>query len=279
MGFTPQENGLLKFQPVQEKVLAVDGDIIAYRTAAVCEDHFEGACQAILQSTLDSITSITGIKKMRIYLSGKSNFRYDVAVTKPYKGNRVSMVRPQFLPACREFLMEYCNAIVVDGFEADDAIATDMTVNGAYHCGIDKDILQIEGKHYNYVKDEWAEVSAEQAIITLHRQILKGDASDNIPGLPRIGDKKAADAIQDASTALEDTMAMYEEVVGLKMPGVNWLEYLSEQSRLVTMVKDMDLDYTNNHFVDAECTGFAPQENGFVSLDQPKAAPKKDISL
>jgi hypothetical protein len=58
-------------------VLAVDGDIIAYRTAAVCENDFEGACSQIIDNTLREISTQTGIGHMRIYLSGENNFRYD----------------------------------------------------------------------------------------------------------------------------------------------------------------------------------------------------------
>lgn len=264
---------------MSEQVFAVDGDTIAYRTAAVCETHFEGAAYSILESTLTNIATITGISNMRIYLSGKSNFRYDIATTKPYKGNRATMIRPQFLNACREYLVENCNAAIVEGFEADDAIATDMTLNGAFHCGVDKDILQIAGRHYNYVKDEWIDISAEQATINLYRQILKGDTSDNIPGLPRVGDKLAADTIQTAENALEKTMDKYKEVVGLRMPGVNWLEYLSEQSRLITMVTTVELDLSKTHFVAADASGFVAQEDGFIGLAIPQTEPKKAISL
>jgi len=217
---------------------------------------------------------------MRIYLSGKSNFRYDIATTKPYKGNRATMVRPQFLNACREYLVEHCNAMIVEGFEADDAIATDMTLNGAFHCGVDKDILQIAGRHYNYVKNEWIDISEEQATINLYRQILKGDTSDNIPGLPRVGDKLAADTIQTAENALVKTMEKYEEVVALRLPGVNWLEYLSEQSRLITMVTNVPLDLSKTHFVAVDPAGFVAQSEGFIGLDLAQTwEPRKAIAL
>lgn len=250
-----------------EKVFAVDGDIIAYRTAAVCETHFEGAGYAILDSTFKEIVEETQISKMRIYLSGEKNFRYDIAKTKPYKGNRATMVRPQYLNAMKQHLIENYNAVVIDGFEADDAIATDMTVNGAFHCGIDKDILQIEGSHYNYVKKEWQHVTKEEAILTLYRQILMGDTSDNVPGLPRVGEKTAFNAIQNPETALDDCMAMYEEVVRLKMAGVNYIEYLAEQKALISMVKDVPLDYTKFYYRAPSAGGFEAQEGGFVGVD------------
>lgn len=263
-----------------DQVFAVDGDTLAYRTAAVCEDHFEGAAYSILASTLREIATETGVTKFRLYISGKSNFRYDIAKTKPYKGNRATMVRPRYLEACKNHLCEKYGAIVVDGYEADDAIATDMTLTGAYHCGVDKDILQIAGKHYNYVKKEWITISEEEATLRLYRQILMGDTSDNIPGLPRVGEKIAHDTIQDASTALQDAMAKYEEVVSLRMPGVNWLEYMAEQMELVRMRRDLELyciDFNTFTIVEPNSEGFESHEGGMVATAEPIA--KRSLKL
>lgn len=245
------------------RVLAVDGDIIAYKTAAVCEDHFEGACEAIVDSTLREIATDTGISAMRIYLSGERNFRYDVAVTKPYKGNRATMVRPQYLETTKQYMADKYGAVRVDGYEADDAIATDMTVNGAVHCGIDKDILQVAGEHYNYIKKEWTTITPDDAELILYRQILMGDNSDNVPGLPRVGEKKAADAITCVETAMMDAMDLYKYICFDKMPDVDPMTYFIEQSALITMVKDVKLhciDFGTFTVVDGRDEGFEAQE-------------------
>lgn len=251
-----------------QKVFAVDGDIIAYRSAAVCENEFEGAAESIIRTTLRDIATETGVTHMRIYLSGRNNFRYDVGVTKPYKGNRATMVKPQYLDHCKKYLAETYGAICIDTFEADDLIATDMTVNGAIHCGIDKDLLQIAGTHYNYVKKEFVTISADEAILRLYRQILQGDTSDNIPGLPRIGEKKAADAIQDPKTAKEDCMAMYENLASAIPEVENWMIYLAEQTKLISMVTDVSMKFDNTYVFDIS-DGFEKQEGEFVSTPEP----------
>lgn len=263
------------------QVLAVDGDIIAYKTAAVCEDHFEGACDEIIDTTLREIATDTGINKMRIYISGADNFRYKVARTKPYKGNRATMVRPQFLQYCKDYLVRKYSALVVNGYEADDAIASDMVMNGAHHCGVDKDILQIAGKHYNYVKKEWIEVTPEEAVITLYRQILQGDTSDNIPGLPRIGPKKAKAVITDAETAYEDAMQFYKEICEVSLPDVNYQEYFFEQSSLITMVKDIDILNLFTVYVQENTGGFEKQDGEEFEADEaePKPRVEKKIPL
>lgn len=251
----------------KERVLAVDGDTLAYRTAAVCETHFEGAAYAIIKSTLKDIVAETQITKLRIYLSGSNNFRYEIGKTKPYKGNRATMVKPRFLPAVREHLVNEYKALVVDGFEADDAIATDMVKNGAIHCGVDKDILQVPGSHYNYVKKEWIHVNEGDAILTLYRQILMGDASDNVPGLPRVGEKKAFDSIQCVETAEEDALRMYEQVVRMSLPGVDYKEYFAEQSALVTMRTDVPLLFIKPTEMPVKTLELPLDTAGFVGQD------------
>lgn len=262
-------------------VMAVDGDIIAYKTAAVCEQHFEGACDAIIDTTLREIATNTGVSLMRIYISGDGNFRKQVGVTKPYKGNRATMVHPQFLDHCKEYLETKYKAVRVHGYEADDGIATDMTVNGAIHCGIDKDILQVPGRHYNYIKKEWQTVDEEQAIITLHRQILMGDVSDNVPGLPGVGEKKAEGCITDATMARDQAIEMYHMVVPAKrdiLGEVDPMAYFEEQSALITMVSSVDLDFTNTVYVAPEVSGFEKQNDeeetgGFIGEAQ-RATPR-----
>jgi hypothetical protein len=249
-----------------EDILAVDGDIIAYRTACVCEEDWEGACRSIIDSTLRQIATDSGISKMRIYLSGANNFRYEVAKTKPYKGNRSGMVAPKFLNYCKQYLEEKYNAIRMHGYEADDGIASDMVQSGAIHCGIDKDILQIPGRHYNYVKEEWQEVNQDEAILTLYRQVLMGDTSDNIPGLPRVGAKTAEKVILDPNTAASDAINYYKQVCMEKMPEVNPFEYFCEQLQLIQMRTDVniyEIDFDVHCIVEGSEEGFEEQEGDF----------------
>lgn len=227
-------------------ILAVDGDIIAYRIAAVAEEDFEGACKELLDNQLVNIATKSKVSDMRIYISDDFNFRHKIAVTRPYKGNRINIKRPRFLEFCKSYLINEYKAIKVANYEADDAIATDMVVTGSAHCGIDKDIKQILGHHYNYVEDIWEYVSPDQACINLYRQILMGDSSDNIPGLPRVGIKTAEKIIYQAHTALEDAIDCYEEVCAVKMLDVDPKEYMLEQTRLVSLITEVQLDFKNN---------------------------------
>lgn len=251
-------------------VLAVDGDIIAYRIAAVQEDTFEKACAQLIDQCLVNISTNSGVSKMRIYISGENNFRYKTAVTRPYKGNRVGIVRPQFWEYCKQYLQDKYKAFLVDGFEADDAIASDMVQKNSNHCGIDKDIKQIEGWHFNFVKEEgkglWEHVTKEEAILLLYRQILSGDSSDNIPGLPRIGKKKAEAAIQDPESAMHDAMEFYEEICQSKLPDIVPMVYFVEQKNLVQLRRNLELPFDNTVEIEPKDTNFGFEEQSDGSI-------------
>jgi 5'-3' exonuclease len=91
------------------------------------------------------------------------------------------------------------DAVVVEGEEADDAIAT--AASTAYlndhpiMVSIDKDFDQVEGLHYNFVKREEYFVSTDQGMKSFYKQILTGDTIDNIIGVDGIGAGGAEDLI------------------------------------------------------------------------------------
>lgn len=47
---------------------------------------------------------------------------------------------------------------------------------------LDKDLLQIPGRHYNFVNNEFSHVSPRQALLSFYTQLIMGDKSDNIMG-------------------------------------------------------------------------------------------------
>jgi DNA polymerase-1 len=73
---------------------------------------------------------------------------------------------------------------------------------------------------------------------------LKGDTSDNIPGVPGIGDKTASELLQSFGT-LEDVLARVDEVKGAKRKQ-NLLEHAEDarvSKRLATVQRDVAVDF------------------------------------
>ena len=153
------------------------------------------------------------------YLSGPNNFRNDIAVTQPYKGNRTSSAKPFYYDMLRGAICSWFNGQVVDWIEADDRIAIEATAaHEATIVGIDKDLLQIPGRHYNYDKGVFTHITEEIGWYNFFTQVLVGDASDNIRGLSRVGPSSAAAALIDTrgrpSDMYDVCRRLYQEAYG-----------------------------------------------------------------
>lgn len=123
----------------------------------------------------------------------KGNFRKDIGTIMPYKGNRVDMSHPFYYNRMRQILHDEYGAMLVHGQEADDAITIEnhklFKQYGNYEhsiiCTIDKDFKTTPGTFYNFTKRTIEYVTEEQALKNFYRQLLYGDATDNIPGLTK----------------------------------------------------------------------------------------------
>ena len=127
------------------------------------------------------------------FLTGKGNFREQIATIKPYKGNRKDARKPEHYEAIRDYLVSRYGAEIVDGQEADDAIGIRATELGE-DCVIvstDKDLDTIPGEHYNWVEKRSYCVSVSEAYRNFYIQVLTGDSTDNIPGIYGVATKTA----------------------------------------------------------------------------------------
>jgi hypothetical protein len=136
------------------------------------------------------------------YLTGKGNFREELATIAKYKGNRDKMEKPVHYQAVRDYLVDHWGAYVVDGIEADDEVsilAWDSYRSGGDHvlCTIDKDLDQVPGWHYDYKKKVFYETDPLDGELFFYAQILAGDSTDNIKGCYRIGIEKAKTLVND----------------------------------------------------------------------------------
>jgi len=190
-----------------------DSDIFAYRAASACEEEDEATAQRTLDRLIvdtlmcgvDNIYPECFVDSWSMHLTGKNNFRYEIATTVPYKGNRVDKPKPKHLAFLRSHLVKEWGASISEGEEADDTIAIEATKLGD-NCvivSLDKDLDQICGWHYNFVKRLSYYITPEEALVKLYTQMLTGDAADNIKGLFRIGPVKAAKIIGDTTNELE----------------------------------------------------------------------------
>ena len=213
----------------------VDGDMMCYRIAFACKDETEKVAIKTMATFLeDVLMTQLDLNEWEVFLTGKTNFRNEVAVTIPYKGNRKGVDKPAHLELLRNYLVTAWAATISDGEEADDAIAIRATELGdeGIIISLDKDFDQVQGWHYNFVKHNKYYVSEEDGLRFFYKQILMGDKADNIVGIKGVGPVKAEKMLAKATTP-ESLYAVCLEALGAERTLENgqllWLRRIPNQ--------------------------------------------------
>ncbi|NCX42831.1 MAG: DNA polymerase I, partial [Proteobacteria bacterium] len=180
-------------------------------------------------------------------------------IYKEYKANRPPM--PDDLREQLEPLKEICKAIgfpliEISGVEADDVIAT--LVNKAKEKNfkavvstLDKDLMQLVEdpnitimntmKHQIFTEDKVFEKFGVQPNQIRDMLALVGDSSDNIPGVPKVGQKTAAKWLNEYKNldGIKDNAESIKGVVGENLR--NSLADLERNVELVSLKDDVEL--------------------------------------
>lgn len=195
----------------------IDGDIVAFMCAASAENDDEAWIpNSRADNLIDRILQETEADEYEVWLSGDNNFRYQVYPE--YKANRIDTYRPKWEKEVKEHLRKEWQANTAHGCEGDDYLGIrqyDLSGHnfsiGDKHsviCTIDKDLNQIPGWHYSWELTKLGKVirpakiwfiTPEEATRFFYTQLLVGDPTDNIKGVPGIGPKKAEKLLQDTN--------------------------------------------------------------------------------
>lgn len=130
----------------------------------------------------------------RVFIQGQGNYRDRIATIQPYKGNRDPSKRPRYFDEIREYLVDYWGAEKVEGKETDDMVSTLQWAAKDRSTAIvsqDKDLRNTPGWHYHYRKKELTYVTLAEANKNFWLQVLTGDQTDNVRGVPKVGPKTA----------------------------------------------------------------------------------------
>lgn len=171
-----------------------------------------------------------------VVLTGDTNYRNEVAISKPYKGTR-HQDKPYNYADLKKYMIKQGAVVTVDE-EADDYLSY-MTCNKYNTVAItqDKDALNTPSYIYRPDTQELVHVSEQMATKSFWTQVLTGDSVDNIPGLPNCGKVKAATVLEGCTTyqECEQAVAMAYAV----HPKVDDPEaYLTEQAILLWMRRE-----------------------------------------
>lgn len=172
-------------------------------------------------------------------------------------------------PKCKEIIRAFNIPVLeMDGFEADDVIGTLATQAASQGFDVfmmtpDKDYGQLVKENVFLYKpaymgnavdimgikevcEKWEIENVNQVIDILG---LQGDASDNIPGIPGVGPKTAADLIKQFGT-LENVLANSASLKGkLKERVEQFGDQALLSKKLATIILDVPIEFNEQHLL------------------------------
>lgn len=259
------------------KTALIDADsviyIIAYQYRETEEEPYPEV-EIVQGATDEFIKGILQATDAERYLGAIGHdskcFRYEVAKFKPYKGGRKEPDPwvAKWKKVITDRMRSEWGFTSIDGLEADDIISiaadqervasnVEVTI-----CSPDKDLRQIPGVHYDYKKQDFAIVDDKTAYYNLWYQMIVGDSTDGIAGIPGMGPKKALEKMKEA----DEAGMFYEQTVKgmyLKYFGDHYGNIIFEENKVVLSLVTPKHPYWNeadsedvvNAFVEIKRTG------------------------
>ena len=246
-----------------DRVFIIDGSSYLYRAyhamppLSTSKGQPTGAIKGVTNMLMTLKKDSEGSPIIVVFDAKGKTFRSEIY--KEYKANRPPM--PDDLREQLEPLKEICKAIgfpliEIPGVEADDVIAT--LVNKAKEkkfkavvSSLDKDLMQLVEdpnitimntmKHQIFTEDKVFEKFGVQPNQIRDMLALVGDSSDNIPGVPKVGQKTAAKWLNEYKNldGIKDNAESIKGVVGENLR--NSLADLERNVELVSLKYDVEL--------------------------------------
>lgn len=237
--------------------LLIDADMFVFISCASCEREvnwgndiwtlhvdFQEAKATLIDKLNYAIESslqkmmYSGNYEVIFCFSDESNFRKKVLPT--YKANRVGKRKPVCYKAMVDYIKENFKTCQKPTLEADDCIGILATMkvnkNNSIVISGDKDLKSIPAYHYDFIHDEFFNVSEAEADFNFLMQTLTGDTTDGYSGCPSIGKVNAERILKDNPTwqAVVDTYKKKKlsEDVAL------------QQARVARILRASDYDFT-----------------------------------
>jgi DNA polymerase-1 len=195
-----------------------------------------------------AMDSITPTFRTKIYSEYKAH-RPPMPDDMPVQINRIE----QILAAMKIPILR------VNGLEADDVIGTlakNASKDGVdtYICAKDKDMYQLVDDHTYIFDIKKGEILDDDALFEKYKikpehfidvLALQGDVSDNIPGVPLIGEMNAIKLIQEYGS-LDNLYKNIDEIKGKKGENLRKFEeqaYLSKKLVIINTQAPIEIDY------------------------------------
>ena len=248
---------------MKKNLYIVDGSSYVYRAfhamppLTTSSGRPTGAIKGVSNMMMSLKNENDGSSIITVFDAKGKTFRSDIY--SDYKANRPPM--PDELRLQLDPIKSICKAIgfpivEIEGVEADDVIATivKMATEEGYSCvisSLDKDLMQlVEDPAVSMINTMTNKKFNEKDVIEKFgvkpNQIrdmlaLVGDSSDNIPGVPKVGQKTAAKWLNEFGDleSIKENASSVKGVVGENLR--NSLDDLDRNISLVSLKQDVDI--------------------------------------
>jgi hypothetical protein len=247
----------------------IDSDVLRYEIGFASEvawqqpgyPPFDFVADMLDERINHICATVEATQPPKLYLTGKGNFRNEIAKRVPYKSRKSN--KPWHFNNITAYLMCMYDVTVSLGMEADDLMSIEQTnrPNETIICTRDKDLRQVDGWHYGWelgnqpsfgplLVEGFGEIklSSDRKSCKgygekfFYTQCLMGDPVDSIPGIPGTAAVGAFNIMKDTKTTEEAFRAVLEAYrIAF---GDNAETELLEQGRLLYMTRKLNEDGT-----------------------------------
>ena len=249
---------------MKDRIFVIDGSSYLYRAfhamppLTTSSGKPTGAVKGVTNMLINLKKDSEGSPIIIVFDAKGKTFRNEIY--SEYKANRPPM--PEELREQLKPVKSICKAIgfpliEIEGVEADDVISTIalLAKKAKYKCvisSLDKDLMQlVEDPHITMMDTMKHKIFNEEGVFEKFgvkpNQIrdmlaLVGDASDNIPGIPKVGQKTAAKWLAEYEN-LENIKKNAESIKGVVGENLrNTINDLDRNFELVSLKQDVDLN-------------------------------------
>lgn len=242
----------------QEKVKQIEAEVWATEPSVL----YLGAGETLLKS-MNRQNRREGLPEVEFV----RNFRYDIAKSKPYKGNR-KQPKPLHYDNLRQWIVANYACKVAVGYEADDLLCADLYDThktgrlDAIACSRDKDLKMVPGMHFGWECGRQPQFGPKRVTelgslelsgnkkkirgdgtLFFYAQMLTGDPVDNIAGCKGCGPVAAyrilTECEQTVAAAFRAVTAQYQETYG-----DDWVDKFLENGNLLWITREFNEDGT-----------------------------------
>lgn len=173
---------------VPNRILQLDGDMLCYECSG--DDQPFSLCTENFMTALKVRMEMAGAEYCNIHLTGADKGgRFDIALVKPYQGNRDGKIKPKHLPALREWVQQHYSgqAGKIDACYHEDQTASDGISQQQSHAicqdarnlsiimSRDKNIAMLDGLHC-----DWSTYKTTDTSIKSSRLYISEETKTNI---------------------------------------------------------------------------------------------------